>query len=119
MAGWGKDDFEGNFQFLQHKVDVPIYDRIRCESRLKPELSKINPDLAKTFFLHPGELCAGGEKGKDACEGDGGAPLVCQSDSGLFHVVGLVAWGVNCALEDVPGVYVNVYNYIDFITQRF
>ena len=38
---------------------------------------------------------------------------------GLFHVVGLVAWGVDCALEDVPGVYVNIYNYIDFITQRY
>ena len=63
--------------------------------------------------------CAGGEKGKDACEGDGGAPLVCQSESGLWHVVGLVAWGVDCALEDVPGVYVNIYKYIDFITQRY
>ncbi len=29
------------------------------------------------------------------------------------------ARGVDCALEDVPGVYVNIYNYIDFITQRY
>ena len=27
--------------------------------------------------LKPSELCAGGEKGVDTCEGEGGAPLVC------------------------------------------
>jgi hypothetical protein len=26
--------------------------------------------------------CAGGEKGKNACKGDGGAPLVCESEKG-------------------------------------
>jgi secreted trypsin-like serine protease len=33
--------------------------------------------------------CAGGEKGKDACKGDGGAPLVCESEKGnlkIFHL---------------------------------
>ena len=33
-----------------------------------------------------------------------------------INFVGLVAWGVGCATPDVPGIYVNVYHYLDFIT---
>ena len=40
------------------------------------------------FRLRSGEVCAGGEAGKDSCDGDGGAPLVCQSNQGNWHVVG-------------------------------
>ena len=68
------------------------------------------------FRLHPGEVCAGGEAGKDSCDGDGGAPLVCKSQEGNWHVVGLVAWGNGCAKAGVPGIYVNVHHYMDFIT---
>ena len=44
---------------------------------------------SRNFNLHPGELCAGGEEKKDACDGDGGSPLVCQSKRGKWTVVGL------------------------------
>jgi len=112
VAGWGRDaskDLGGKFSFVQRKVDVPIFNRGRCENRMKQELSN-------RFRLRSGEVCAGGEAGKDSCDGDGGAPLVCQSNQGNWHVVGLVAWGVGCATPDVPGIYVNVYHYLDFIT---
>ena len=88
------------------------------EREFNLQLSLVRFCSKLNWYYPNNNRCAGGEKGKDACEGDGGAPLVCQSDTGFFHVVGLVAWGVDCALEDVPGVYVNIYNYIDFITQR-
>ncbi len=42
----------------------------------------------------------------------------CDFVSGLWHVVGLVSWGIGCAQPDVPGVYVNVFNYLDFITEQ-
>ena len=78
-------------------------------------------------------MCAGGEVGKDACVGDGGSPLVCQvssiltmlsltiyydpppqAKSGRWTVVGLVSWGIGCA-SDIPGVYVKVSQYRDWI----
>lgn len=58
-------------------------------------------------------MCAGGETGKDACTGDGGAPLVCFV-RGQWYVAGIVAWGVNCA-QNIPGVYMNVTSYIPWI----
>ena len=27
VAGWGKDEFNGNFQFLQRKVDLPLVEK--------------------------------------------------------------------------------------------
>lgn len=34
-----------------------------------------------------------------------------------WYVVGLVAWGIGCGTSNVPGVYVNVANYIAWIQQ--
>lgn len=57
-----------------------------------------------------------GEEGNDACQGDGGGPLVCQDD-GFFELAGLVSWGFGCGRVDVPGVYVKVSSFIGWINQ--
>merc|ERR1719336_2772237 len=105
VAGWGKDEFDGSFQFIQHKVDLPLVDNASCNNKLKVALNNQKRGVGDRFTLSPSEICAGAEVGKDACTGDGGSPLVCQAQSGRWTVVGLVAWGVGCA-SDVPGVYV-------------
>jgi len=112
VAGWGKDGKGGSFQTIQNKVDVPLMDSRDCQSRMKQALGR---DAGRNFQLSESEVCAGGEEGKDACDGDGGAPLVCQSKDNRWNVVGLVTWGVDCARRGVPGVYANVYNMLDFI----
>lgn len=98
-----------------HKVDLPLYNRDRCNTILRNELAKRSKDGTTKFRLDESEICAGGEEGKDACDGDGGAPLVCQALSGKWYVVGLVTWGVDCALQNVPGVYARVSHFRDFI----
>ncbi|CAL4094216.1 unnamed protein product [Meganyctiphanes norvegica] len=119
VSGWGENAFNGGNigitggQVLK-KVDVPIWDPFVCESVLREQ-----PRLGERFNLDKTSfLCAGGEQGKDACTGDGGAPLVCQGSDGRFAVVGLVAWGIGCAKQNIPGVYVNVPNYVNFIRQN-
>merc|ERR1712038_257749 len=112
VAGWGKDGKGGSFQTIQNKVDIPLMDSRDCQSRMKQALGR---DAGRNFQLSESEVCAGGEEGKDACDGDGGAPLVCQSKDNRWNVVGLVTWGVDCARKGVPGVYANVYNMLDFI----
>jgi len=114
VAGWGKDEVDGTFQFIPKKVDLSLMPAGQCEARLKPALNARQPGTGDRFQLHPSEVCAGGEVGKDACTGDGGSPLVCQAQSGRWTVVGLVSWGIGCASE-LPGVYVKVSHYRDWI----
>jgi len=110
VTGWGKDAFgkEGNFQYILKKVDVPVLDSNECEARLRQTRLTQNFQLSRSSFI-----CAGGEEGKDACTGDGGSPLVCEMN-GRAELVGLVAWGIGCA-SDIPGVYVNVRSYSDWL----
>ena len=63
--------------------------------------------MTNLAFVVVGFLCAGGEEGKDACKGDGGGPLVC-SVGGVWHLAGIVSWGIGCGERDIPGVYVKV-----------
>jgi secreted trypsin-like serine protease len=114
VAGWGKDQVNGEFQFIQHKVDLPLVDDDNCTAKLKDALNKQKRGQGNRFSLKSSEICAGGEVGKDACTGDGGSPLVCQAKSGRWTVVGLVTWGVGCA-SHVPGVYARVSEFQSWI----
>lgn len=113
LTGWGKDAFgqAGSFQSVLKKVDLPIVSRQDCELALRYQTK-----LGKFFRLHSSAICAGGERGKDACEGDGGAGLYCQDlESGLIKVAGLVSWGVGCGQKGVPGIYTNLANFYNWI----
>ncbi|CAH0584212.1 unnamed protein product [Chrysodeixis includens] len=111
-TGWGKDAFDhhGKYQNILKEVDVPIIGHGQCQQQLR------RTRLGYNYELKPGFLCAGGEEGKDACKGDGGGPLVCER-SGTWQVVGVVSWGIGCGEPGVPGVYVKVAQYLDWISQ--
>ena len=117
VSGWGKDSLDdGGFGTTLRKVDVPVVSNGKCEPALKRALRDAGKErLSRILRLHESEMCAGGEADKDACKGDGGAPLVCEGASGRWYVVGLVAWGEGCGRPGVPGAYVRVSYYRDFI----
>lgn len=48
-------------------------------------------------------------------QGDGGGPLVCSGADGSIQLAGLVSWGIDCGHPGVPGVYVKVSHYLDWI----
>ncbi|XP_028167272.1 uncharacterized protein LOC114357723 isoform X1 [Ostrinia furnacalis] len=111
-TGWGKDAFGdyGKYQNVLKEVDVPILSHGQCQQQLK------QTRLGYNYELNQGFLCAGGEEGKDACKGDGGGPLVCER-GGTWQLVGVVSWGIGCGQPGVPGVYVKVAHYLDWISQ--
>ncbi|KAL1517378.1 hypothetical protein ABEB36_001148 [Hypothenemus hampei] len=116
-TGWGKDAFGdfGKYQNILKEVDVPIVGFGQCQRQMQ------NTRLGYDFKLHPGFICAGGEEGKDACKGDGGGPMVCER-GGTWQLVGVVSWGIGCGQAGVPGVYIRVAHYLDWIrqvTQRY
>lgn len=110
VTGWGKDSFgqKGSFQTVLQEVELPVVGQAECESALRQ--TRLGPH----YRLHSGFICAGGEGGKDACEGDGGSGLYCMQD-GLIKVAGLVSWGIGCGQQGVPGVYVNLAHYRPWI----
>ena len=141
MPGYGKDGYDtGKPSFTLREVDVPIVDGDSCQRRLRGTTLGKHFHLNRKSFI-----CAGGEENKDACEvnkiqaknlffialyiifdfnyfkylfmsqGDGGSALICAGADGRGYIAGLVAWGLGCANADMPGVYVNVPNYVPWI----
>ncbi|KAJ8664739.1 hypothetical protein QAD02_006401 [Eretmocerus hayati] len=105
-SGWGKDIFgkEGHYQVILKRVELPIVPHDLCQQSLK------GTRLGRHFVLDRSFICAGGEAGKDTCKGDGGSPLVCplNADPTRYAQAGIVAWGIGCGENQVPGVYANV-----------
>lgn len=114
-TGWGKDVFgkEGSYQVILKKIEVPVVARPTCVEQLR--LTR----LGKHFQLHESFLCAGGEGGRDTCQGDGGGPLVCPlaNDATRYQQAGIVAWGIGCG-DNVPGVYANLALFREWIDQQ-
>lgn len=115
-SGWGKDVFgkEGKYQVILKKIDLPIVPRPTCQEHLR------TTRLGKHFELHKTFICAGGEVGKDTCKGDGGSPLVCPlaGHPGKYVQAGIVAWGIGCGENQVPGVYANVAEVRNWIDEQ-
>ncbi|XP_023948570.1 phenoloxidase-activating factor 2 isoform X2 [Bicyclus anynana] len=102
--GWGKSVFgkQGRYAVILKKVEVNMVPFDRCGALLRKTRLGVN------FRLHHSFVCAGGEEGKDTCQGDGGAPLACPVGKDRYKLAGLVAWGIGCGQRDVPAVYARV-----------
>ena len=66
-------------------------------------------------YIETNMMCAW-SKNKDACQGDSGGPLILKgSDAGGDVQVGVVSWGLGCAMETFPGVYSRISAEYDWI----
>nr|XP_017001161.2 LOW QUALITY PROTEIN: phenoloxidase-activating factor 2 [Drosophila takahashii] len=112
-TGWGHKTFTSlTMEHLLKRIELPVVEHGSCQRLLRRTI------LGRRYKLHASFLCAGGEKGKDTCNYDGGSPLFCTlpGQRDRYQLVGIVSWGIQCGEKDVPGVYTNVpylRNWID------
>ncbi|CAK1547621.1 unnamed protein product [Leptosia nina] len=108
VAGWGAVSDEQSFSNVKLHVDLPLATKQECE-----------PYYAQREVpLWDGQLCAGGEKGKDSCKGDSGGPLMNENGK-IWEIVGIVSFGPTpCGMEHIPGVYTKVYQYLPWIRSQ-
>jgi len=86
---------DGSDPSFLRSVEVQVISREACQK-----------SYAGSYIVTSRMVCAGvPEGGKDACQGDSGGALVLKKSG---KQVGIVSWGIGCALKDYPGVYTNL-----------
>ncbi|XP_060870685.1 uncharacterized protein LOC132945080 isoform X2 [Metopolophium dirhodum] len=114
-SGWGKKEFGelGVNQVIMKKIDLPIVPPSSCLELLRETRLGVDYILPESF------ICAGGEIGKDTCQGDGGSPLMCPIENRpkQFQQAGIVASGIGCGTK-TPGVYVDVALFRNWIDEQ-
>ncbi|XP_050319517.1 phenoloxidase-activating factor 2-like [Bactrocera neohumeralis] len=115
-TGWGQDKFgkHGAYQHILKKIELPVIPHAKCQTQLRVTR------LSRYFQLHNSFMCAGGELGKDTCKGDGGSPLSCPDPNNpeRYLQAGVVSWGIECGVENIPGVYANVAQLREWIIEK-
>jgi secreted trypsin-like serine protease len=105
VFGWGVTE-SGKLSQKLKAVEVKIVPRDACYK---------NTEYQKLITTNM--ICAG-ELGKDSCQGDSGGPLVRSDANAVTRQIGVVSFGIGCALENNPGVYTRVANYADWIKTK-
>jgi len=115
VTGWGTTSSGGSTSAKLREVVVQVLSNEQCR-KTQYASSEITDQM----------LCAGVDNGgKDACQGDSGGPLITSGGGDgttpgqNYEHIGVVSWGIGCALADYPGIYARTttqLSWIDSIT---
>lgn len=113
VAGWGKTEVRSESN-VKLKVRLPLVENEDCGRTYR------NAGLE----LGAGQICAGGQRGKDSCRGDSGGPLMFRArgpneDRPKWNSVGVVSFGPSpCGMAGWPGVYTKVHDFLPWILRN-
>lgn len=101
--GMGATEYEGELSEQLLHVQLPAISNTQCKS-LNSAFDRIVTENI---------ICAGYlNQGKDACQGDSGAPMV-KKDGNKHIQVGLVSGGIKCG--NFPGIYARISGGVGWI----
>ena len=87
VLGWGAKDKKHKISEELRSITIPIHDDDYCK-------------LKYPGFNQTSQICAAEEDGgKDACNGDGGGPMIVNNTQ-----IGIVSFGFGCGRPNQPGV---------------
>ncbi|XP_048007020.1 plasminogen-like [Leguminivora glycinivorella] len=95
VAGWGKIR-QGALTSSRHLLETKV--------KIVPEEKCRKTQIYKDNLVSSTMMCAYAY-GKDACQGDSGGPLFStheSTDNRKWYHVGIVSWGIDCAMPDYP-----------------
>jgi secreted trypsin-like serine protease len=101
IAGWGTTTEGGDTSDALLWVTLPYVSFSDC--------SKVYDGLDEDL-----QVCAGGQEGKDSCQGDSGGALFTSSDPETntdASVFGINSFGFGCGRAGTPGVYASVAGF--------
>lgn len=112
VVGWGQTDadFIRPFSVLRHTT-LRVLSNLQCLNQYATV--GYQEDFPSYF------LCAA-EKDKDSCEGDSGGPLMVKTTflgRSRWMAIGIVSWGMGCAIPNQPGVYTRMTEYTRWVGQ--
>ena len=100
VAGWGYVMANGPISETLRYAKIPVVNQASCK--------RIMGNLITDRMLCAGYLAGG----VDACQMDSGGPLVAYN-----RLVGIVSWGIGCALPNRPGIYTRITAVLPWITE--
>lgn len=112
VAGWGKTE-NRSASNVKLKLGLPLANKDQCDQ------TYVNAGVQLGY----GQICAGGQKGKDSCRGDSGGPLMAveklADGTSRWTSVGVVSFGPSpCGMQGWPGVYTRVIDFVPWIVSK-
>merc|ERR1711962_1114067 len=114
-----------DFSLLKLSSKIDLASNTLQEVSVKVMTNSECSTMYSGYTITDNMMCASAEDGnggKDSCQGDSGGPLVTKEPGSSGEVagqnyeqIGVVSWGVGCALKDYPGVYARVTKEITWI----
>ncbi|XP_047364417.1 trypsin II-P29-like [Vespa velutina] len=105
VTGWGAVAVNGATSKFLRETNLNVLSLDSCK----------NTSIGK--HLTNSVICAYNDN-TDACQGDSGGPIFIERPNGKNEIIGIVSWGLGCANKGVPGVYVKITDYLNWIKEN-
>ncbi|XP_076343510.1 clotting factor G beta subunit-like isoform X2 [Tachypleus tridentatus] len=112
VIGWGDTERTTEKRNVLRELELPVVTNEQCNKSYQTlPFSNLNRGITDDM------ICAGyQEGGKDSCQGDSGGPLMYHdSTTGRMNLIGVVSFGFDCALPNIPGVYTRLSSYVNWL----